>query len=194
MSLSIHPLAPERWGDLEAVFGARGCGVARGCWCMFYRRATGTVGHGAWPPRETSRRELKALVDAGRFTGILAYDGDEPVGWLSYGPRADYARLATSRVMGPVDDAPVWSVICFVVPSAHRGRGIARALLDAAVAHAAHAGATLEAYPVDRAGRGPDSIWFGARPMFDRAGFVEVARRKPTRPVMRRYPDSRANA
>ena len=45
----------------------------------------------------------------------------------------------------------------------------------------------LEAYPCDKPEGGIDDfMWFGAKPMFDRAGFVEVARRRPTRPVMRR--------
>ena len=45
----------------------------------------------------------------------------------------------------------------------------------------------LEAYPVDKAERShPDTMFFGAKSMYDRAGFDEVARRKPTRPVVRR--------
>jgi len=89
--------------------------------------------------------------------------------------------------MKPVDDQPVWSVICFVVPAAHRGQGVARALLDGAKAWARRQGATLlEGYPMDKAGRaGDDTMWFGTRSMFEQAGFDEVARRKPERPVMR---------
>jgi GNAT superfamily N-acetyltransferase len=89
--------------------------------------------------------------------------------------------------MKPVDDAPVWSIVCFVVPSPHRGQGVARALLDAAVAHAWRHGARLvEAYPVDRARRSADdAMWFGPKSMYDRAGFREVARRKPERPIVR---------
>ncbi len=89
--------------------------------------------------------------------------------------------------MKPVDDQPVWSIICFVVPAAHRGQGVARALLDAAVEHARRRKVRLlEAYPVDKPKRSnDDSMWFGAASMFDDAGFAEVARRKPTRPVVR---------
>ena len=87
--------------------------------------------------------------------------------------------------MKAVDDQPVWSIICFVVPSEHRGQGVARALLAGAIAYARKHGATLlEAYPVDRQGRAnDDSMWFGAKSMYDNAGFTEVARRKPQRPV-----------
>ena len=102
-------------------------------------------------------------------------------------PREEFAKLARSPVMKPVDDEPVWSIICFVVPSLHRGQGVARALLDGAIAYARKRGATLvEAYPVDRSERSKDdAMWFGAKAMYDHAGFKEVARRKPTRPVVR---------
>lgn len=92
--------------------------------------------------------------------------------------------------MKAVDDRPVWSVIYFVVPSEHRGQGVAQALLDRAVAYARKQGATLiEAYPVDRPGRASDeAMWFGAKSMYDRAGFREVARRKPERPIVRLEP------
>ena len=89
--------------------------------------------------------------------------------------------------MKPVDDTPVWSVICFVVPGEQRGRGVAHALLQGAITYAREQGATvLEAYPVDKAGRGKDeTMWFGAKSMYDRLGFEVVARRKPARPVVR---------
>jgi len=89
--------------------------------------------------------------------------------------------------MGPVDDKPVWSVICFVVPAEYRGQGVARALLEGGIAYAKKKGARLvEAYPVDRQGRIKDDyLWFGIKSMYDHAGFEEVARRKPTRPVVR---------
>jgi GNAT superfamily N-acetyltransferase len=91
-------------------------------------------------------------------------------------------------VMKPVDDKPVWSIICFVVDPKARGRGVAQAMLKGAIAWAREQGATLlESYPCDKPERASDdSMWFGAKAMFDRAGFVEVARRKPTRPVMRK--------
>jgi len=135
-----------------------------------------------------NRASLKALVDAGTPPGLIAYRGRIPVGWVSLGPRGDFAKLERSPVMKPVDDRPVWSIICFVVPAAYRRQGVAHALLQGAIAYARRRGATLiEAYPVDR--KGPsrdDAMWFGAKSMYDRAGFREVARRKPGRPVVRR--------
>jgi ribosomal protein S18 acetylase RimI-like enzyme len=155
---------------------------------MYYRRS-GSVGK--LPPNttraQTNKAQLKALVDAGRPPGLIGYRGKVPVGWVSIGPREEFNKLARSPVMKPVDDQPVWSVICFVVPSQYRNQGVARALLAGAVAYAKKQGARLlEAYPVDRPGRSNDeSMWFGARSMYDKAGFCEVARRKPQRPVMR---------
>ena len=190
MKLTVVPLTPERWPDLEAIFSARGCSVARSCWCMHYRRS----GSHTPPPGTTRARankaQLKALVDAGRPPGLIGYRGKVPVGWVSLGPREDYARFVRSPVKKPVDDQPVWSIICFVVPSEYRGQGIARALLDGAIAYARKRGARLiEAYPVDKPGRSDDvSMFLGAKSMYDKAGFSEVARRRPHRPVVRLKP------
>lgn len=192
MKLTVLPLTPERWPDLEALFQARGCSVARNCWCMYYRRSGSP---GAPPPGMTraqaNRAALKTLVDAGKPPGLIGYRGNIPVGWVSLGPHEDFAKLVRSPVMKAVDDRPVWSIICFVVPPEHRGTGVARQLLSAAIAYASQQGATLlEAYPVDKPGRSSDdSMWFGAKSMYDRAGFTEVARRKPQRPVVRLKPD-----
>lgn len=191
MKLKIEPLTPERWPDLEAIFQARGCSVARGCWCMFYRRS------GEKPPRppgmthgEVAQRELRQVVERGEPPGLIGYHGDEPVGWIAMAPREEFKKLQRSVVMKPVDDQPVWSITCFVVPSKWRGQGVASALLAGAVAYAKQRGiALVEAYPVDKPGRaGDEDMWFGAKSMFDAAGFEEVARRKPTRPVVRIKP------
>jgi GNAT superfamily N-acetyltransferase len=190
-ALVVRPLTPERWPDLEAIFNAKGCSVARGCWCMYYRLSGS---RGELPPGAThaqaNRAALKRLVDSGRPPGLIGYRGRQPVGWVSLGPREDYAKLQRSPVMKAVDDRPVWSIVCFVVPAPFRGQGVARALLDRAVAYARKQGATLlEAYPVDKRGRsGDDSMWFGAKSMYDAAGFEVVARRKPHRPVVRVRP------
>ncbi|MBL8342703.1 MAG: GNAT family N-acetyltransferase [Rubrivivax sp.] len=186
--LVVHPLTPARWPDVEALFNAKGCSMARGCWCMAYRQS----GHVTVPAGQSmsdfNRNGLRALTEAGQPPpGLIAYRGKEPVGWVSLGPREQFARLARSPVMGPVDDRPVWSIICFVVPTAHRHQGVAHTLLQGAIEFAArHRARLLEAYPVDKAVRGADAwMWFGAKSMYDRAGFTEVARRKPERPVVR---------
>jgi GNAT superfamily N-acetyltransferase len=131
---------------------------------------------------------MKALVDKGYVPGLIGYEDGSPVGWISLGPREDYAKLRRSPVMKPVDDRPVWSIVCFFVDRRARGRGVSEVLLKNAVDYARSNGATLlEAYPVDKAEPShPDFMWFGAKRMYDRAGFKEVARRKENRPVVRR--------
>jgi GNAT superfamily N-acetyltransferase len=155
---------------------------------MAYRRSGAQKPLPAGTSRaKANRADLKALVDAGRSPGLIAYHGKIPVGWVSLAPRDEFAKLKRSPVMKPVDDKPVWSVICFLVPSAHRGQGVAHALLRGVIAYARKHGATLvEAYPVDKAGpSSDDAMWFGPKSMYDHAGFEEVARRKTTRPVVR---------
>ena len=188
MKITIAPLTPQRWHDFEAIFRARGCSVARQCWCMCYRRS----GARQKPPAgltgaQANRADFMRIVEDGPPPGLIAYRGRQPVGWVAIGPREDYAKLARSPVMKPLDEQPVWSVICFVVPAEYRGQGVASALLAGAVAYAKKRGARLvEAYPVDKAGPlQDDALWFGTKSMYDRAGFTEVARRKPGRPVVR---------
>ncbi|HET7526877.1 MAG TPA: GNAT family N-acetyltransferase [Burkholderiaceae bacterium] len=188
MTIVVRPLTPARWGDLEAVFNARGCSVARGCWCMYYR----VSGKGAYTrpgadQRARSKRALKALAAQEPPPGLIGYRGETPVGWISLGPREDFAKLANSPVMRPIDEARVWSIVCFVVPSQYRQQGVAREMLAGAVDYARRRGVRLlEAYPVDRTGRsGREGSWFGSKRMFDEARFEEMARRRPDRPLMR---------
>jgi GNAT superfamily N-acetyltransferase len=189
MALTVRPLTPERFGDLEAIFDAKGCSVARGCWCMYYR--VSGKGDLTRPSADNQRRSkksaLKALAAKGPPPGLIGYRGNTPVGWISLGPREDYAKLARSPVMKPVDEQPVWSIVCFVVPSEFRKQGVARELLSGAIAYAKKRGIKLlEAYPVDKSATSPaDASWFGSKRMYDEAGFHEVARRRPGRPVVR---------
>jgi GNAT superfamily N-acetyltransferase len=185
MNVEVQPLTPQRWKDLADLFGRPGASIPRSCWCMYYRKSGATAsGHDA----ERNKRALKSLVDSGRPPGLIGYRDGRPVGWISLGPRDEYAKLARSPVMKPVDDRPVWSIVCFFVDSKARGQGVSEAMLKGAIAYARSEGATLlEGYPVDKAERSQsDFLWFGAKAMFDRAGFREVARRKPTRPVVRK--------
>lgn len=185
---AVHPLTAERFGDLERVFAGRGCSFARGCWCMHYRETGAPVVPDGMTTAASRKAGLRRLASGPLAPGLLGYDDSgEPVGWVSLGPREDFAKLARSPVMKPVDGQPVWSVICFVVPAPHRGRGIARALLAAGVDFArGHGAEAIEGYPVDSpTPPAPQHLWFGTGGMFRAAGFVEIARRKPTRPVMR---------
>ena len=184
MKLDVRPLTKDRWKDLVELFNRPGASIARGCWCMYYRKSGGSgVGVG-----EVNRKAMKSLVDRGVIPGLIGYRDGSPVGWISIGPREDYAKLKRSPVMKPVDDEPVWSIVCFFVDSRSRGTGVSEALLEAGIDYARSQGARLlEAYPVDKRERSnPDFMWFGAKRMYDRAGFKEVARRRETRPVVRK--------
>jgi GNAT superfamily N-acetyltransferase len=182
--VEFRPLTPGNWDDLERLFGPRG--ACAGCWCMWYRLPRST-----WEKQkgEKNRRAFQKLVAAGATTGVLAYLEGEPIGWCAVAPRRDYVRLAGSRVLKPVDDRPVWSVTCFYVAKTHRRRGLTEQLLNAAVAYARrNGGKIVEGYPHDPpAGEMPDAFAYtGFFSAFRKAGFKEVARRSPWRPVMRR--------
>jgi GNAT superfamily N-acetyltransferase len=182
--LDFHPLTPERWPDLERLFGPRGaCG---GCWCMYWRLRRSEFDQ---RKGEGNRLAFKAIVKAGERPGLLAYAAGEPAGWCALSPRPAFSALERSRILKPVDDLPVWSVVCFFVAKPYRRRGVTVRLLKAAVEYAGEHGAQMvEGYPVEpKQGQTPDAfVYTGLASAFRAAGFVEVARRSETRPVMRR--------
>ncbi|MBI5771017.1 MAG: GNAT family N-acetyltransferase [Verrucomicrobia bacterium] len=182
--LAIRPANADRWPDVEALFGRNG--ACAGCWCQWWRlRGAAWRGGKGAKNQAAFRRQIRAR---GPAPGLLAYAGREPVGWLALAPRGDYLRLAHSRVLAPVDETPVWSLTCFFVRADWRGRGVARALVAAAGSFARKHGARLlEAYPVDTGGARRPGVWLytGTAALFASAGFSEVARRSPTRPIMR---------
>jgi GNAT superfamily N-acetyltransferase len=183
-TLEVHPLTPERWRDLAQLFGERG--ACAGCWCMYWRvpRADYMRGKGAG-----NRRAFRTLVGREPAPGVIGYVGDEPIGWCAIGPRESFPVLARSRILQPVDAHPVWSVVCFFIARPWRRRGHSTRLLREAVEFARAQGATrVEGYPVEPV---TDSVpdvfaWTGFAATYARAGFIEVARRSPTRPIMRR--------
>lgn len=185
MKLDVRPLTKARWKDVVELFNRPGASIPRGCWCMYYRK---TGGHGGVGPAATNKRALKSLVDRGYTPGLIGYEDGRPVGWISLSPREDYPKLQRSPVMKPVDEKPVWSIVCFFVDKEARGKSVSEKLLKGAMDYARSQGATLlEAYPVDKDEPSqPDFMWFGAKTMYDRAGFKEVARRKENRPVVRK--------
>jgi GNAT superfamily N-acetyltransferase len=180
-ALSVVPLTPDRFADLERLFGPRG--ASSGCWCMFWLlpRARFEAQQG-----EANRAAFREYAGE-RVPGLLAYEGGAPVGWVAVQPRSAYPRLATSRALARVDEQPVWSLPCFFVAPGHRGKGVSKALIAAAAAHARAGGArVLEAYPWDLDGHArPAAIYRGVASAFRMLGFEEVARREPGRPVMR---------
>lgn len=140
-------------------------------------------------PREEKRDRFRAIVEAGPPPGILAYDGDSAVGWCAIGPRATLPQMSRSRVAAPLDgEEGVFAVNCFYIRSGWRGQNLMRILLDGALAFAASEGAKIvEACPIDTDRK---LVWgegyVGIASVFREAGFEEVARRSPTRPLMRK--------
>lgn len=134
-----------------------------------------------------NRKALEKLAAGKVPPGILLYEGDEAIGWCSIAPREQFVRLARSRVWSAVDDRPVWSVSCFFVKKEFRSRGLSVELLKAAVDFAKQHGArTVEGYPLEIDGRLPGAfVWTGLAGTFRRAGFTEVARRSPSKPILR---------
>ena len=183
MPIDVHPLTRGRWNDLVTLFGARGaCG---GCWCMWWRL---TRSEFQKKKGEGNRASLKKLVDSGEVPGLIAYSRGQPVAWCSIGPREGYPVLERSRVLARVDDRPVWSVVCFFIAKPLRRRGLTLELLKAAISYAKKRGAgAVEGYPVEpRTGVTADAFAYtGLSSTFRKAGFVEVARRSETRPIMR---------
>ncbi len=193
MTLNVRPLTTERLADLATLFDQGG--DPKWCWCAYFRvRGRNWTNSSAAGNREVLENAAQNLAEEGRAPGLLAYDGDTVVGWVSLGPRSDYDRLTHSTVLAPVDDVPVWSIVCFVVGRRSRGRGVAGALLDAAIDYARDLGAsTLEAYPLELADgeRIPSAnAYTGTLAMFERAGFTVVERRQANattrvRPIVR---------
>ena len=183
-SLSFHPLTAERWAEFETLFGPNGaCG---GCWCMWWRLPRSRF---AAQKGEGNRRALRSLVDGGEVPGIMAYQGSRPVGWCSVAPRDSFPSLDRSRVLARVDGEDVWSIVCLFVARGFRRSGVSRYLITAACEFARSLGATVvEGYPVEpRKDAIPDVFAFMGLPhAFEACGFVEVARRSPTRPIMRK--------
>jgi GNAT superfamily N-acetyltransferase len=189
--LRTEPLSAKRWPDLEDLFGPRGaCG---GCWCQWWRqtRAEFETNKG-----EVNREALRRQSESGEPVGLLGYlpDDETPVGWIACAPRPDYpvatrSPIAKHRAEDEFDKADVWLVTCLFVRKEHRRKGVAVALIDGAVAWAGNRGAkAVDAVPVEpKKGEIPDVFaWTGLPAMFAAAGFEEIARPRPTRPVMRR--------
>lgn len=190
--LSIEPLTSDRFADLAELFAT---GDPRWCWCMYFRKRGQTWANASATANRKTLQRLAAAADDGEAVapGLVAYRDGNAVGWVSLGPREDYERLAASKLLHPIDDRPVWSVVCFVVGRRHRRQGVAGALLDAAIGYAREHGArTLEAYPLheSRGKVSSDAAYVGTQGMFERAGFTVAELRRwndasPPRPIMR---------
>ncbi len=187
----VHPATHARFDDVRTMVGPKNP-TSNVCWCLSHRIP-------AKDNRElagTDRSDfMEALTRRRTKPGVLAYDGDEVVGWAAVAPRAELP-FARSTKIPHVDDQDAWSVWCLRVRPGHRGRGISHVLLEGAVAYAVQRGApVIEGYPVDNRGEKVDltMAYVGTRANFERAGFTLAARTEATsagfpRVVMRREP------
>jgi GNAT superfamily N-acetyltransferase len=183
--ITVRPLTAEDWPVVTQLFGANGaCG---GCWCMWWR-----VPQGGKLWRESkgakNRDAFRRLVHADKVHAVLAFAGEEPVGWCSFGPKETFPRMKRMRSLQHESPEGTWSIVCFYIPSRWRGRGVATVLLEAATTRAFALGASaVEGYPAvpkDEDSRMPGAFaWTGVPALFDRAGYAEIEREGPARPV-----------
>ena len=162
--------AATSFPDVAAILGPKNP-TSSVCWCLSHRVDAKTNKALVGPERG---EYVRALTRRDVAPGVLAYDGDDVVGWAAVAPRAELP-FARSRKIPHVDDLPVWSVWCFRVRAGHRGRGVAHALLDGAVAFAReHDAPAVEGYPVDNQGAKVDltMAYVGTRALFEAGGFT----------------------
>lgn len=173
--LKVHEVTPARWSDLERLFGAKG--ACAGCWCMFWRLEKGERFDDV--KGATAKRRFKALIAKGEAHGVLAYAGDEPVGWCAFERRVELPKLDRAPSLRCDDAADVWSLPCFFVTKDWRGQGVARALLDGAMRALAKRKAKLaEGYPTLADGPVPPAFAYtGVPSLFEAAGFTCVEAR-----------------
>jgi GNAT superfamily N-acetyltransferase len=181
--IELKILSPGDWPVVEALFGPRG--VTGGCWCMWWRRRGGKT----WDSckGEPNRLAFRALVRSGEAQGVIASADGEPVGWCNFGPRADFLRLGTSRVLQRPSSALRWSITCFYVCAGWRRKGIAQRLLERATEEAFRLGAEeVEGYPktYGSEGNSPGAfVWTGLPRMFEAAGFTPVKAERSARSI-----------
>lgn len=182
MTVLIEPATPERWPDLEKVFG--GNGAYGGCWCMWPRMRSSEF---RTAKAAENKAGLRARLDSTEPPGIIAYVDGEPAGWCSIDRRQNYRMLERSRRFPPVDDQPVWTIMCFVIRKGFRRRGLMSELLQGAIAHVRERGGRIiEGYPVEPGGNLKSFEGYtGIVSTFQRAGFCPAHPAVSGRPVMR---------
>jgi GNAT superfamily N-acetyltransferase len=174
--LDFRPVTAANRDAFERFFSAPG--APKHCWCMVWRRTAAEARLQAGAER---RRMMLERIAAGTPVGLIAYAGEQPVGWVSIAPRQ------THRALGGPPAQPgevIWSLVCFYVPRRLRGEGLVRKLIAGAVDHARANGATVvEAYPV--APDSPSFRFMGFVPVFAEAGFRDLGMTGTRRHVMR---------
>ncbi len=177
--LECRPVTTERWDDLVRLFEHHG--NPGYCWCMRWRASSAEFQKLGANGR---RAALQRLVDGGTPTGIIACLDGRPVGWCSVAPRETYLALERSKTLKRIDDAIIWSVVCFFVDRTVRGRQVSQDLLRAAVRHAVERGAqVVDGYPVEPGAHG--YRFMGLASTFEKAGFHDATPPGAVRRTMR---------
>ena len=172
MTIEVRPASV--YEDVKTMVGPKRPD-ANVCFCLSYRLTSSKENVALTGPARGER--VKQLCRQDPPPGVLAYDGDEVVGWAGVHPRAD-TSFAHNRRIPHVDDLDVWSVWCIRVRPGHRGEGISHHLLEGAVEFARDHGApAIEGYPLDNEGRKIDltMAYVGTRKLFEKAGFTKAA-------------------
>jgi GNAT superfamily N-acetyltransferase len=190
--IQVQPATADRWNDVVAVFGRRG-DDASWDWCQLFLQSDAASAAND-EPRDNRGALHQQITHSLVPPGLIAYVEARPVGWTRVGPRSSFPGVRGNRALAKLlsdEDAGAWWVTCFAVDARHRRSGVGAALLAGAVAFARdHEARTVEGHPVDvarlRASRVSGSaIYTGTLAMFVAAGFQEVGRTYPTRPLMR---------
>ncbi len=144
-----HPVTRDRFEDFAYVINPPR--REPHCWCLSHRLLAKDIKELGGGNRATTMRRPRERENT---PAVITYRDGKPVGWCSVGPRAEVPLLAAPKLIRPVDEVPVWSIICVVVRSGHRRQGVTAHLLQGAVEYAASRGApAIEAHPVDPPGR-----------------------------------------
>jgi GNAT superfamily N-acetyltransferase len=171
--LKFKPVTAETAADFETLFGRKG--GPKWCWCMAFRATPDEIRNSKSPER---RKQILGRVKDGVPIGLLAYENDEPVAWVSVAPKDTFQKLG-----GAEDTEGVWSLTCLYVPRDRRRQGLATALVEGAVSHVRkHKGRLLEAYPVDA--DSPSYRHMGFVPTFEKQGFKPAGMAGSRRHVM----------
>lgn len=171
MKIITKEVTPALWPWIEELFGSNGaCG---GCWCQAWRIEKGEN----WKDiqGDTAKRRFKKGITKETTFGIIAFDGDKPVGWCNFGPRNSYPRINRARTLKCDDAELVWSIPCFFVKNKYRGKGVATAMLNHALKALKKKKVKIaEGYPTKPDKNGiyiTGFAWTGTISMFEKAGF-----------------------
>jgi GNAT superfamily N-acetyltransferase len=191
VSYEVRLVTPEDRLALEALFERD----HSPCYCRYWH-FTGTnkewEARCAFEPHENRAELAEALETRSEQAIGLIARATEPseapplIGWMKLIPQRALPKLLARSPYKNLETPDVFSIGCFLIDPAHRRRGVARALVEAAITVAPTLGARyLEAYPRVFEGMHDAEQWTGPFAMFESLGF-EVVRDQPQYPVVRR--------